>query len=266
METQKFKETEDAITLHGLGFIQVKLQGNQRLHVWHPELPRRKCFEHSNIHDHRFGFTSLVLVGEQHNQVYSIQQTGNHEKATHVSYLHEGPRSEFGNRPWIENDLLIVTSTYNQAVKAGESYFMQPHVYHSSLPGGDGKLATLMTKTIETDIAAHSLCANGIAPDVDFDRHQWTPSRLWKMVAEVLGGQEIVTPEKIRVTNSMEKREMVACGEDGKVIARLKGFPYQGKAAFEYNCEDSARGKYCIDRMKLGLVHHNYNFEFTYPE
>ena len=31
----------DKITLHGLGFVQVQLEGSQRLHVWHPELPRR---------------------------------------------------------------------------------------------------------------------------------------------------------------------------------------------------------------------------------
>ena len=45
------------ITLHGLGFVQVQLEGNQRLHVWHPELPRQACFTHSAIHDQRFNFT-----------------------------------------------------------------------------------------------------------------------------------------------------------------------------------------------------------------
>jgi hypothetical protein len=28
----------DKITLHELGFLQVQLQGNQRLHAWHPDL------------------------------------------------------------------------------------------------------------------------------------------------------------------------------------------------------------------------------------
>jgi hypothetical protein len=51
----------DKITLHGLGFVQVQLQGNQRLHVWHPELPRRAIFEHSAIHVHRFNYRSRVI-------------------------------------------------------------------------------------------------------------------------------------------------------------------------------------------------------------
>ncbi|WLD70334.1 MULTISPECIES: hypothetical protein [Pseudomonas] len=33
----------DKITLHGLDFVQVQLEGGQRLHVWHPELPRCAC-------------------------------------------------------------------------------------------------------------------------------------------------------------------------------------------------------------------------------
>jgi len=55
----------DKITLHGLGFVQVQLEGGQRLHVWHPELPRRACFKYSAIHDHRFNFTSRVIIGKQ---------------------------------------------------------------------------------------------------------------------------------------------------------------------------------------------------------
>jgi len=57
----------DKITLHGLGFVQIQLEGKQRMHVWHPELPRRACFEHSAIHNHRFDFDSLVIVGTQIN-------------------------------------------------------------------------------------------------------------------------------------------------------------------------------------------------------
>lgn len=60
-----FTPTKDIISLHGLGFIQIKLDDNQRLHIWHPDLPRRKCFEHSNIHNHRFAFKSTVLKGIQ---------------------------------------------------------------------------------------------------------------------------------------------------------------------------------------------------------
>ena len=67
---KNFEETQQRITLHGLGFIQLQLEGGQRLHVWHPSLPRRKCYEESFIHDHRFSFESTVLVGSLVNRVY----------------------------------------------------------------------------------------------------------------------------------------------------------------------------------------------------
>ena len=85
------------ISLHGLGFIQVQLQGDLRLHVWHPDLPRRRCFEHSAIHNHRFRFESLVLVGVQINIKYSATPL---QPATHTLYRHDGERQEGGGRPW----------------------------------------------------------------------------------------------------------------------------------------------------------------------
>ena len=96
----EFIATKDQISLHGLGFLQVKLPGNQRIHVWHPDLPRRKCWESSNIHDHRFGFISRVLVGRQINQLYREVPFAPASDPTHIAYLHEGNRTTFGNRPW----------------------------------------------------------------------------------------------------------------------------------------------------------------------
>jgi hypothetical protein len=66
--THDYTPTKETISLHGLGFIQVKLPANRRLHVWHPDLPRRDCFAYSAIHNHRFGFRSTVLVGHQRNR------------------------------------------------------------------------------------------------------------------------------------------------------------------------------------------------------
>lgn len=183
---KQFEETAQSITLHGLGFLQVKLPDKARLHVWHPDLPRRKCFAHSSIHDHRFGFISRVLVGTQVNKVYRVWPVN--IGGTHISYLHEGPRTEFGNRPWIQDEMLIVELDYEQHIGPGDDYFMQPFVYHATEAGGDGRVATLMTKTIERSRGAHSLCAAGVEPDADFDRKQWPEDRLWEIVRDVLGG------------------------------------------------------------------------------
>lgn len=179
---------KEIISLHGLGFIQVQLQGNQRLHVWHPELPRRSCFEHSAIHNHRFDFTSQVLVGEQINIDYIPTDSG---VSTHILYLHEGLRSAHGGRPWHRDGFVRMVESGRQTVKAGQAYHMRAYDYHRTEPGGDGKTATIMAKTYEGHTGAHSTCEIGVEPDADFDRFQLPPAELWRFVLDVLGGRQL---------------------------------------------------------------------------
>lgn len=181
----KYLETAEGITLHGLGFLQIKLPAQQRLHIWHPDLPKRSCFAHSAIHDHRFGFRSRVFIGDQTNRIYEATPAVG-PIVTHISYLHEGARTQFGNRPWIEDQRLRVEMISEQTIKAGDEYIMSPYVYHSTEPGNDGRVATLMTKLSEHDAGAHSLCAAGVMPDADFDRKQWSEEQLWNVALDVL--------------------------------------------------------------------------------
>ncbi|MHC8358489.1 hypothetical protein ACYZTL_25590 [Pseudomonas sp. LB3P81] len=178
----------DKITLHGLGFVQVQLKGNQRLHVWHPELPRRACFEHSAIHDHRFDFTSRVLVGTQINHVYAMQRKHDGE---FVLYLHEGKRSANGGRPWTPDGHADLTPLPSFEVPAGKDYDSTAYVYHRTEPGGDGRVATIMAKRGEYPAGAHSTCRVGIEPDTVFDWFQWSPAQLWEVVSDVLLGQKV---------------------------------------------------------------------------
>ena len=189
------KETEPTISLHGLGFVQVKLGAKQRLHVWHPDLPRRRCFEHSQVHDHRFSFESHVLVGSMENTKYEallvpetrlIRFAG--DEATHMSYRHEGPRTRFGNRPWTPAGERRVRADHHETLKAGDVYYMSAFHFHSTRALGDGKVVTLMRKLTEDDRrGATSLCSLGVEPDVDFDRLQAPPALLWGFVVDALG-------------------------------------------------------------------------------
>lgn len=186
------QETKEVISLHGLGFIQVKLGGSQRLHVWHPELPRRQCFAHSQIHDHRFSFDSRVLIEEMENLLYSVVE-GSIIDATHVCYRHEGPRTESGNRPWNPEAFVCASLESIASIKAGGSYFMPAYVCHATRPLGDGRLATIMKKTrIHESYDARSLCAVNVKPDADFDRQQLSEGEMWSFVLEVLGASESV--------------------------------------------------------------------------
>lgn len=177
---------KEVISLHGLGFIQVQLQGDQRLHVWHPDLPRRRCFAHSAIHSHRFSFESQVLVGEQINISYRAVDASE-ETATHRLYLHEGPRTACGGRPWTPNAPVLMREESQQTIPAGLSYRMNAYDFHRTEPGGDGRVATLMTKTGEGKAGAMSSCLIGVEPDTDFDRFQLLPGQLWSYVLDVLG-------------------------------------------------------------------------------
>jgi len=181
---KQFRETAEKITLHGLGFLQVKLSNNQRIHIWHPELPKRKCFNFSSIHDHRFGFVSKVLIGTQINQFYRI--IPNSTRHTHIAYLHEGERTKYGNRPWIEDFRIdLELAGKRQIVKPGQEYEVSPYIYHSTT--SIETTVTLMTKTSEHDKGAHSLCNIEVIPDVDFDRKQWPEEKLWKIFNQALG-------------------------------------------------------------------------------
>ncbi len=182
-----FEETKNVISLHGLGFIQVKLQGHQRIHVWHPDLPKRKCFEHSSIHTHRFAFVSRVLVGKQINQIYTVSSLKQFRDVTHTAYLHEGDRSKFGGRPWVSDiDVSVTRHQVPRIILPGQEYRMGAYEFHST--DCDGIVVTLMEKISEGTKGAHSLCKIGVEPDADFDRFQISEDDLWSVFNNAMKG------------------------------------------------------------------------------
>lgn len=175
------------ISLHGLGFIQVQLPSDQRLHVWHPELPRRACFEHSAVHNHRFSFTSQVLAGKLIDQPHTVIQD---EAGTHIAYSHSAPRTQSGGRPWTPTGKVTLRPHAELHYNPGTRYYVEAYAYHLSRPGGDGRVATLLTKHDEGERGAESICKAGIEPDAEFDRFQLSPATLWGYVLEVLGAEK----------------------------------------------------------------------------
>lgn len=177
-----FTPTKETISLHGLGFIQLVLPAGQRMHVWHPDLPRRKCYEHSAIHNHRFGFTSRVLVGVQKNVRVDLELACD---GSHTIISHNGPRTPTGSRLSYP---VAVCNVYEQEVESygpGDSYQMPMHAYHHT--PNDGIVVTLIQKTGESDIHANSIIRHGVEFDSKFDRFQLPPERLFMYVIEALG-------------------------------------------------------------------------------
>lgn len=178
-----FTPTARQISLHGLGFIQVILEGNQRLHVWHPDLPRRSCLEHSAIHNHRFGFRSTVLVGTQVNRCYAVWSG---EFGTHDRISHDGPRAATGGRMSYVAERVFVDAFEDQRILAGQTYSMHPGIYHET--PNSGVVVTLMQKTAETHDHASSLITHGVEFDQSFDRFQLSDDDLWAIVNDAMRG------------------------------------------------------------------------------
>jgi len=181
----KFEKTKEKLSLHGLGFMQLILPEGRRMHIWHPDLPRRTCFKDSAIHDHRFGFVSTVIAGTQVNQLYKVDHKAEFSDHNHTAFLHEGARTKFGNRPWVPDySCKLVKAGEPRIVKSGESYEMNPYMLHST--NSQGVVVTIMHKTTEENEGARSFCKIGIDPDVDFDRKQVSESDLWEIFTDTM--------------------------------------------------------------------------------
>jgi hypothetical protein len=176
-----FDPLNHQISLHGLGFIQVTLPGNQRLHVWHPDLPRRKCFEHSAIHNHRFAFRSTVLVGTQINRRYDVNLW---RDGTHDMVSHNGPRLPSGSRSSFVDGQCVIQAHDDRSYGPGEAYEMPARAYHET--PNSGIVVTLMQKLDEGTVHAHSIIRRGHEFDQSFDRFQLSDEQLWAYVVEAL--------------------------------------------------------------------------------
>ncbi len=179
IDAKDFTATAEQISLHGLGFIQVKLPGHQRLHVWHPDLPRRSCFERSAIHNHRFAFESQVIAGTQVNRRWKVidDPEGGDDLISH-----DGPRSEMGGRLSYVAGRVHVDDPQFEVHETGQRYYMPALQYHDT--PNRGVVITLMTKLNEGTVHACSLIEHGHAFDQSFDRFQLSPDQLWGFVVD----------------------------------------------------------------------------------
>lgn len=114
----------------GLGFIQMKISNERRLHFWHPDLaPNLGNAE--EVHNHRYDFTSSVIKGEMENEVWEMVydeagdyrlwrvscQPGNADSAEMV-----GP--------------MTVADVATYTIRTGGSYTMPQPIFHRSFPKG----------------------------------------------------------------------------------------------------------------------------------
>jgi hypothetical protein len=179
-----YTPTSETISLHELGFIQVIMPNKYRLHAWHPELPRRKCYPYSPIHNHRFSFQSEVLRGMQINQRVRVVMKEKGEFGSHVVIAHQGPRSAFGGRESFVDGFCDIELLDIEYYKTGQNYIMTAGEYHHT--PNSGRVVTLMEKLYEGEIHANSIILGGHEFDQSFDRFQFSPEKLWEFVQRAL--------------------------------------------------------------------------------
>ncbi len=183
----------DNVCVHGNGFVQVSLGGDPhetRVHVWHPGLP--DC-QHVNTqtHNHRFGFTSIVLRGAVRQEVLLVRPNNDDADAWTMWTAGEH-RLPTGNRPLVQlSGRYSVGCSVDLYVHEGSSYSMAPSDFHRTTPVGDGVAVTLMTKTRvwpTDEFQASVMCREGSKPDQDYDRFQLPFDRLDAIIKDALIG------------------------------------------------------------------------------
>jgi hypothetical protein len=182
-----FDAMPERITLHGLGFIQIVVAPTKRIHVWRPDIPRRKCYAVSRTHNHRFSFKSTVLVGTLVNRRYEIMRVPE-AYATHDMVSHAGERLGTGARRSFVDGHCRLASFSDERVESGRSYYMDALAYHETLD--TGVVVTFIEKLHEGETPAHSIIARGHTFDQTFDRFQWSRGKLWSVVVAALGEVE----------------------------------------------------------------------------
>lgn len=66
------KNNHEFIHFFGLGFVQLKLDNNLRMHFYHPDLS--PIVHDEEIHNHRYDFISTIMAGKLTQEFFSVEK------------------------------------------------------------------------------------------------------------------------------------------------------------------------------------------------
>lgn len=168
------------IRIHGNGFVQIDLldRPGARVHLFgHPTIPRQ--VSPTPIHDHRFGFVSMVMTGCLVNVMWDADHgyEPTHEVCTYRPGRGEDTKLEpLGKR-------VTVFRRYAEVLQPGQSYRVNATELHETF--ANEPTLTLMEKTHQHDVVPRVLCRLGQEPDNSFDRHaMMAEADLWDVVRD----------------------------------------------------------------------------------
>lgn len=141
--------------LHGNGFLKIILLDNGyklRLHIWFPE---QYCEE--NIHDHRWSFASLILIGSLKNEIWCDNENG---ISLREYIYHAETENNVSKKIEIgyHNFCLEKTDVYTK----GQRYFMSKEKLHRIVTSKNEIVATMIctAPTNQTTTRLISICDN----------------------------------------------------------------------------------------------------------
>lgn len=121
LEMDWLKANHTKLHYFGLGFIQLKLSQDDRLHFYTDKLPA--IVSEEEIHNHRYNFTSSVLKGILHQELFEIVQGNTH--TVEEESCQEGVKPE-GHFPSLCG---ILRSSMHSYIE-GSWYFIYHDTFH----------------------------------------------------------------------------------------------------------------------------------------
>lgn len=165
---------------NGIGFAQVYLDKEVRLHVWRQEFPNiPEAF--GTRHNHRYDFISTVLVGAMTNITldYRYNPTG-YFRLYKIQPAHLGPADPILDET-VAYDIVV---SKIEVVPAGESYTFPKGVYHEGR--SNGITATILKKLNQEDSWAGILAPADQEPEHGMARETITQDELLRLMIETV--------------------------------------------------------------------------------
>lgn len=166
----------------GLGFIQLKIKPNSRIHFYHDKLPTLV----DEPHDHRYGFISYIMQGRFMQTIYgwSPDDRGDHEKVWEDCK----PNSVVPSKP----EPGFVEELIHGEYQAGDYYMIRPDTLHT-VSAANNAITYLVREEPHKDyagvvrqIGAEKICPFSQPIPVD---------ECWQMIEDMLP-KKLIDPTK----------------------------------------------------------------------
>ena len=170
------KKNCSKIHAFGLGFIQIKLGLEDRVHIYCPEAGLTT--QEEEIHNHRYNFESSVLKGKLTNKIYEIKNSSSGSyRLVNEACNPDLPKDE--SFILVEEPILISSFT----TTPGEKYFLHKDTFHR-VQAEVGTITSLKRGPVEKS-QAQVIAPQGLTLTCPFSLNL-PEDQLWEIVRSYL--------------------------------------------------------------------------------